>query len=143
MTRYSNDDMDGNWEFKIVRSGSNAFRRPEVFQNLVEEEAIAGWQLVEKLDNGRVRFKRPQDARRNDAMLPPDIDPYRTQFDAGLGGPMVGISIGLLVLGALGAVFMFNRTAGGTGDIPWVLIAIVGGGVVTIGLAVLIAARSR
>ena len=80
MTTYSNDDLNENWEFKIVRSGSNAFRRPEVFQRLVEEEAVAGWQLVEKLDDSRVRFKRPQSARRNDAMLPPDIDPYRTQY---------------------------------------------------------------
>lgn len=80
MTRYSTDELDDNWEFKIVRSETGAFRRPEVFQSMLQEESIAGWELLEKLDDRRVRFKRPRDARRRDATLPPGLDPYRSQY---------------------------------------------------------------
>jgi len=35
------------------------FRDPVVLRQLCEEEAEAGWILLEKLDDHRVRFKRP------------------------------------------------------------------------------------
>ncbi|MCJ7624817.1 MAG: hypothetical protein MUO76_15055 [Anaerolineaceae bacterium] len=82
MTSYSSDELSGEWEFKIVRSGSGAFQKPDVFQQLLNEESIAGWQLLEKLDNSRVRFKRPKSARKRDNMLPQRVDPYRTQMGA-------------------------------------------------------------
>lgn len=95
MTIYRSDELDSNWEFKIVRSSSGAFRKNQVFQTLLAEEALAGWELVEKLDDRRVRFKRPRDARRKDASLPPGLDPYRTQF-----GPdsTMGVLLGLVLL---------------------------------------------
>ena len=80
MTKYTSEELDKNWEFKIVRSLGNAFHRPEVFQALLQEESIAGWELVEKLDDRRVRFKRPRDARRKDINLPPGYDPYRSTY---------------------------------------------------------------
>ncbi len=80
MTRYSSDDLNEDWEFKIVRSETAEFRKAEVFQQLLQEEAISGWRLVEKLDDMRIRFKRPASARKRDAMLPEGIDPYRTRF---------------------------------------------------------------
>jgi hypothetical protein len=43
---------------------------------ILDEESQAGWVLVEKFDNGRVRLKRPASARQNDHGL--SIDPYRT-----------------------------------------------------------------
>ncbi len=46
------------WEFKIVRAKRDLFRNSVVFQQLCEEEAKAGWILLEKLDDRRVRFKR-------------------------------------------------------------------------------------
>ena len=55
MTKYTSEDLDKNWEFKIVRSTYPALRKPEVFQALLEEESLAGWELVEKLDDRRVR----------------------------------------------------------------------------------------
>ena len=75
MTRYTIDELDHNWEFKIVRSETGAFGKPEVFQSLLQEESLAGWELVEKLDNRRVRLKRHRDARRRDVTLPPEFDP--------------------------------------------------------------------
>ncbi|HLF91230.1 MAG TPA: hypothetical protein VI451_19955, partial [Anaerolineales bacterium] len=56
MTSYNPNDLNQDWEFKIVRSATNQFKKPDVFQQMVEEESLSGWQLLEKLDNGRVRF---------------------------------------------------------------------------------------
>lgn len=80
MTKYSPADLEDGWEFKIVRAETPVFRKPEVFQQLLQEEAAAGWQMVEKLDDMRVRFKRSPAARKRDAMLAPGIDPYRTRY---------------------------------------------------------------
>ena len=81
MTSYDQEPSGEEWEYKIVRATSPAFARPEVFQQLVREEARAGWTLVEKFDNTRVRFRRPTYERRRDATRAAEIDPYRTQFD--------------------------------------------------------------
>jgi hypothetical protein len=84
MTKYSQSDLEGGWEFKIVRSTFGAFRKPHKLGKLIQEEAQAGWEMVEKFDEYRVRFKRRSSARMNDPALPPNYDPYRTQY-GGLG----------------------------------------------------------
>ena len=71
------------WEYKIVRASSDLFRNPAIFHKLCQEEAEIGWILLEKLDDRRVRFKRPIALRdENRSNLPP-FDPYRTHY-----GPM-------------------------------------------------------
>lgn len=115
MTEYTHDDLREDWEFKIVRSGSGAFRNPEVLNRLVEEEAQAGWVLLEKFDDSRVRFRRPHSARSRDAFLPPGVDPYRTQYGAPAGRQAMVIAVvlgGLLVLGGVAAfLYMGNGAA--------------------------------
>jgi hypothetical protein len=104
MTRYSRDDLDDDWEFKIVRAQTRAFRRPEALNQLIEEEARAGWQLVEKFDDSRVRFKRRRSARQRDAQLPAGVDPYRVQF--GLSeGAYVSLIL-LVVFGGMGLLLL-------------------------------------
>src|SRR5437762_4775739 len=76
MTPYHPQDLTGDWEFKILRSMTGAFGRPEKLKAILEEEAKAGWILIEKFDNGRIRLKRPASARGGDAAL--GFDPYRT-----------------------------------------------------------------
>ena len=78
MTKYTDADLQEGWEFKILRANTAAFRKPEVFQKACAEEAAAGWVLVEKFDDQRLRFKRPLSAREKDSSL--DFDPYRTQY---------------------------------------------------------------
>ncbi|NES94384.1 MAG: hypothetical protein F6K32_04010 [Desertifilum sp. SIO1I2] len=68
------------WEYKIVRANSDLFRDAEVFAQLCEEEAEAGWMLLEKLDDRRVRFKRPISARIGVKTDPFAIDPYRCHY---------------------------------------------------------------
>ena len=106
MTQYTREDLDNEWEFKIVRSGTAAFRKREVLDQVVEEEARAGWVMLEKLDDSRIRFKRPRRARAQDPYLPPEVDPYRTTY--GASSPrqvaimllLVGVTM-FLVLGML------------------------------------------
>lgn len=78
MTNYTNTDLQEDWEFKILRSNTTAFKKPHVLQIVCAEEAQAGWQLVEKFDNQRLRFKRRISERAKDASL--EIDPYRTMY---------------------------------------------------------------
>src|SRR5450755_2701554 len=93
MTSYSENELSEGWEFKILRSNMNVFRKPENLRKYLEEEGRAGWVLVEKFDDNRLRLKRPASARRADAAL--DFDPYRTQ---------VGLSDVRLVFLILGIV---------------------------------------
>jgi hypothetical protein len=146
MTGYTRGELEGEWEFKIVRSESGAFRRPEVLNRLIEEEAQAGWVLLEKLDDGRIRFKRPQRARARDVYLPEGVDPYRTQYDARSSqAVIVSVMIGLLVLAGLGfsAIFLLD-TRLPSATIMWTLVAGFGLFVVTVGfVAVALVKRGR
>lgn len=114
MTNYSVDDLDNNWEFKIIRSETGAFRKPEAFQRMLQEEQIGGWELVEKLDDRRVRLKRHKDARRKDAMLPRDYDPYRTNFGSSVArfSIILGFVFALMLVAGLAVLGIANGDAG-------------------------------
>jgi hypothetical protein len=99
MTGYTPQDLAEGWEFKIVRSATNAFKRPEFLRQVLDEEARAGWTLVEKFDNGRIRLKRPASARAGDAAL--GQDPYRSHVgvgDAALALMIIGSIVGAVAL---------------------------------------------
>jgi len=145
MTQYSNSDAE-KWEFKIVRSESSAFRRADILAALVEEEALAGWEMLEKFDNKRIRFRRPSEAKKRDAMLPDYVDPYRTQY--GSPAKMIaiasGVSVLLLLMGVL-VFYGFTAFKGSNiisigGQAPILVFLIVG--VLAAGIAVVFA-RSR
>lgn len=101
MTPYSAQDLQEGWEFKILRSTTGAFRRPDVLRRVCDEEARAGWQLVEKFDSSRLRFKRPASARANDGAFAGD--PYRTEF--GLGQVAFALLIVFSIFAVLGTIF--------------------------------------
>ena len=124
MAQYTQDDLKGDWEFKIVRSDSAAFRKSEVLNKLIEEEAQAGWVMLEKFDDNRVRFKRPRSARARDSFLPEDVDPYRTRY--GARSAQYAVLVGSLVAGvlvvALG-ILGSQRTGASDAPIPWIAIS--------------------
>ena len=68
------------WEFKIVRANRDLFANPVVFKKLCDEEQIAGWILLEKLDDRRVRFKRLIALRDLIDGEKLTHDPYRTYY---------------------------------------------------------------
>lgn len=68
------------WEFKIVRASRDLFRNPAILQQLCDEEAQAGWILLEKLDDRRIRFKRPIALRETIQSEQLSYDPYRSHY---------------------------------------------------------------
>jgi hypothetical protein len=96
-THSPQDPRFAGWEFKIVRADRDLFRNPAVFKQLCEEEAQAGWILLEKLDDRRVRFKRPAAVR--DISKPEllSFDPYRTHYGPAPHGRLALAAIAFLV----------------------------------------------
>lgn len=103
MTPYTPQEVREDWEFKILRANTRAFRDPNVLRDVLAQEAVAGWQLVEKFDDSRLRFKRPRQAREKDAQL--TSDPYRTLY---------GISEGRIALIIIAGVSAFLGLLFGT-----------------------------
>jgi hypothetical protein len=104
MTPYSDQELAQDWEFKIVRSSTSAFSKREKIEQVVAEESVAGWVLVEKFDDNRLRFKRPASAKRNDYNLPAHVNPYRTTIgmsEAGLAFTIMGVMVAVAGLIAL------------------------------------------
>jgi hypothetical protein len=61
--------------------------------------------MVEKFDDSRIRFKRPANAREQDAYLPEGVEPYRTQY----GTPAVlyaFLAIGIVLVLGLALAFV-------------------------------------
>lgn len=107
------------WEFKIVRAKRDLFREPEEFQALCVEEAEAGWILLEKLDDRRVRFKRPIALRE---IIKPEFlsfDPYRSSYGAtGLSVTTIisaiAVAIAIVVPAYLGYTIVAQALASAT-----------------------------
>lgn len=70
-------EPEPEFEFKFLRSSLGAFRKPEKLREALAMEATAGWQLVEKFDDQRLRLRRPVACRAMDASL--GHDPYRSR----------------------------------------------------------------
>ena len=143
MARYTQDDLGNDWEFKIVRSESGAFRKPEVVKKLLEEEARAGWVMLEKFDDRRVRFKRPRSARNRDVLLPPDVDPYRTRY----GSPsaqyamLATMVLGLVAVGL--GVLVFLRADGIEASVGWTVVGIIPVTLILLGILMVAKLRLR
>jgi hypothetical protein len=143
MAQYTQDDLRDDWEFKIVRSETGAFRRPQVLERLVEEEAQAGWVMVEKFDDMRVRFKRSRSARASDAYLPQGVDPYRTHYGTSFARPALILGLVLMLGLAAAGVFVargFDPATGPdifSGPIVWALVALFGIVALLVGLVTL------
>jgi hypothetical protein len=109
MTTYGPDDLQNDWEFKIVRANQGAFRNQANLTKLVDEEKQAGWVLLEKFDDSRIRFKRQRSMQAHDLQLRSQgIDPYRTQYGTFLNRNLtmvIAAIAGLLVLGV--AIWIF------------------------------------
>lgn len=103
MTGYTPEDLASGWEFKILRSATSAFKRPEFLKQVLDEESIAGWTLVEKFDDSRIRLKRSASARTGGGRG--TIDPYRSH---------VGISEAALTFRIVAAIVLGLAVVFGT-----------------------------
>jgi hypothetical protein len=102
MTTYGPDDLQNDWEFKIVRANQDSFRNQARLAKLVDEEKQAGWVLLEKFDDSRIRFKRQRAMQSHDQQLRSQgIEPYRTQYGTFLNRNavmMIAVTIFFLLL---------------------------------------------
>ena len=99
MTSYDPKDLADDVEFKILRSATGGFRNPDWLRQVLAEEAKAGWTLVEKFDDSRVRLKRPRSAARDDAKL--GFDARRTYVGISQARLAAYIVVGSLLVTAL------------------------------------------
>jgi len=103
---YPNTFEESRYEYKIIRSATGAFKKPAKFQEALEEEARAGWELLEKFSDYRVRLRRHVKWRESDAAL--SQDPYRIKVGVSEGALLIwllvctlagfGVIAGLVVL---------------------------------------------
>jgi len=107
MTRYTDSELSEDYEFKIVRSATNAFKKREAVEQVIAEESVAGWKFVEKFDDNRMRFKRPASARSKDFTLPAGVDPYRTTYGMSEFGLAMTILGSMAALGGLIVLILF------------------------------------
>ncbi|MDD3732997.1 MAG: hypothetical protein PHU88_11550 [candidate division Zixibacteria bacterium] len=106
MSRYSNADLEG-WEFKIVHSAFGKFSNPGAIRELCEQEAKAGWEMLEKFDNYRIRFKRRIEKRSMDQFL--ENDPYRIETRTAGVSVMLILGVTLLIAGILITLILANH----------------------------------
>ncbi|MGB4246846.1 MAG: hypothetical protein WBJ75_03915 [Pseudohongiellaceae bacterium] len=64
-------------EYKVVQSTTPLFATSKKIDEIMAEESKAGWQLVEKFDNYKMRLQRDVSHRGNDKNLA--FDAYRSQ----------------------------------------------------------------
>ena len=107
MSIYTGQDLN-TWEFKIVRSVFGRFSNYKAVQKICQEEAETGWELVEKFDSYRLRFKRRVERRSNDHLA--RLDPYRTSPGFSGRAASVALIFGVVLLLLSGmAVLYFAR----------------------------------
>lgn len=99
MTPYRQQDLIEDWEFKILRSINGGFKTQAQLNKVLHEEAEAGWVLVEKFDNDRIRLKRS--IRDRNKGIYSGIDPYRSYIGMTVNeftNLVLGISLGVVAL---------------------------------------------
>jgi len=82
------DDAEDGWEYKVLKSRHAGFKDPRGLADTLAVESAAGWMLLEKLDDKRLRLQRPVSARDHDSDL--NFDPYRNSSQKTLSGPSGG-----------------------------------------------------
>ncbi|MGL5083344.1 MAG: hypothetical protein ACRC8A_17835 [Microcoleaceae cyanobacterium] len=112
---------ESDWEYKIVRANRDLFRNPAVFQKLCREEAEVGWILLEKLDDRRVRFRRPISTLEQMSSELPRFDPYRSYYGSSVNFTSWLAALAFLIAIVLPAYLGFalvSATLNGSGGFP-------------------------
>lgn len=92
-------------EYKIVQSTTPHFATRGNLLKVLQEESQAGWELVEKFDNYRIRLQRSIEHRAGDEGR--SIDPYRCQV-----GVSNVVTYGAATVITLVVVYLIFRVVG-------------------------------
>ncbi|NKB33376.1 MAG: hypothetical protein GKR91_09785 [Pseudomonadales bacterium] len=63
-------------EYKVIQSQTPLFAETAKMHEVLQQESKAGWRLLEKEDNYRIKLQRDISHRENDKNL--DVDAYRS-----------------------------------------------------------------
>lgn len=89
-------------EYKVVQSQTPMFTDTAKMHEILAEEAKAGWQLLEKEDNYKLRLQRNISHRANDAGL--GFDAYRTSVGV---SSMVTYGVTALITVAVVSIILY------------------------------------
>jgi hypothetical protein len=92
-------------EYKIIQSTTPYFANTANLKQILEEEAESGWELLEKLDNYKIRVQRQISHRSDDATR--NRDPYRSQV-----GPSNAITYGAAAIVTIAVVLLVFKLVG-------------------------------
>lgn len=92
-------------EYKIIQATTPYFAKPVNLQQVLDEEAESGWELVEKLDNYKIRVQRQISHRSDDGQR--HRDPYRTQV-----GPSNVVTYSAAALATIAVVLLVFKLVG-------------------------------
>ncbi|MFT4817639.1 MAG: hypothetical protein ACI9IQ_003155 [Cyclobacteriaceae bacterium] len=95
-------------EFKTMQAQTPLFADSKKMQEILAIEAKAGWDLLEKEDNYRIKLQRDISNRENDKNL--DSDPYATT--AGVSSVVTYVGTALLTLAIVSVILYFAIWAG-------------------------------
>lgn len=90
-------------EYKVIQSQTPMFSDTAKMHEILDEEAKAGWRLLEKEDNYRLKLQRDISNRANDAGL--DIDAYRTSV--GVSSTVTKGATALLTVAIVSVILYF------------------------------------
>ncbi len=90
-------------EYKIIQSQTPMFTDTAKMHEILDQEARAGWRLLEKEDNYRLKLQRDISNRANDADL--DFDAYRTSI--GVSSMITKGATALLTMAIVSVILYF------------------------------------
>jgi hypothetical protein len=102
---YNYQTQENDWEFKILRTANDGFQEHKLLKSVCAEESESGWMLLEKLDDSRLRFRRPIHYREKDHLS--KLDPYRTYYGLSPKATNFISIVIILVIMAIPAFFGF------------------------------------
>ena len=92
-------------EYKIIQATTPYFANTQNLKTILEEEAESGWELVEKMDNYKIRVQRQISHRSDDGNR--NRDPYRTQV-----GPSNAITYTAAAVATIAVVILVFKLVG-------------------------------
>ena len=90
-------------EYKVIQSQTPMFSDTAKMHEILDEEAKAGWRLLAKEDNYRLKLQRDISNRANDTAL--DIDAHRTTV--GVSSTVTKGATALLTLAIVSVILYF------------------------------------
>ncbi|PCI73978.1 MAG: hypothetical protein COB20_15630 [SAR86 cluster bacterium] len=95
-------------EYKTIQAQTPLFADSKQMHAMLEEEAKAGWQMLWKEDNYKIKLQRETSHRENDKNL--DFDAYRSTV--GVSSVVTYVGTALLTLAIVSVILYFAIWAG-------------------------------